>query len=64
MQFGRRHHEEKFFEIIFKLDLCFRGCLLNIFLISNSGSPFVQQSGTFCVILVLGLMRNNSVKLF
>ena len=28
------------------------------------GGPFVQQSGTICAILVEGIMRNNSVKLF
>ena len=28
------------------------------------GSPFVQLSGTTCAILVEGIMRNNSVKLF
>ena len=33
-------------------------CLLNIFLIWSSGSPFVQQSGTICAILVEGIKRN------
>ena len=27
-------------------------------------NPFVQWSGTICAILVEGIMRNNSVKLF
>ena len=35
-----------------------------IFLIWSSGGPFVQRSGTICVILVKGIIRNNSVKLF
>ena len=36
----------------------------NYFLILSSGSPFVQRSGTICVILIEGILRNNSVKLF
>ena len=28
------------------------------------GGPLVKQSGTICAILVEGIMRNNSVKLF
>ena len=38
--------------------------ILKIFLIWSYGSPFVQWSGTICVILVEGIMRKNSVKLF
>ena len=34
------------------------------FLIWSSDSPFVQRSVTICAILVKGIMRNNSVKLF
>ena len=30
----------------------------------DSGSPFSQRSVTNCAILVAGIMRNNSVKLF
>ena len=41
-----------------------RKCHLNVFLIWSSGSPFVKQSKTICAILVAGIMRNNSVKLF
>ena len=44
---------------------------LKLFRIMTSGSgvnvikrPFVQWSGTICAILVEGIMRNNSVKLF
>ena len=37
---------------------------LKAFLIWSSGSPFVQGSVTICAILVEGIMRNNSVKLF
>ena len=36
----------------------------NIFIIWSSGRPFVQRSETICVILVKGIIRNNSVKLF
>ena len=36
----------------------------NIFLIWSSGGPFVQRSRTICAILVKGIIRNNSVKLF
>ena len=62
--FGRRHHEEKFCEIILNLDQWFRRrCHLNIFLIWSFGRFFVQQSRTICEILVEGIMRNNSVKL-
>ena len=35
-----------------------------IFLIWSSGGPFVQGSETICVILVKGIIRNNSVILF
>ena len=37
---------------------------LMIFLIWSSGNPVAQQSVTFCTILVEGIMRNNSMKLF
>ena len=33
-------------------------------LIWNSGGPFVIWNGTICAILVDGINRNNSVKLF
>ena len=42
--FGRRHHEKQFSEIILNLDKWFRRRI--------------------CAILVEGIMRNNSVKLF
>ena len=54
--FGRGYQEEQFCEIILNLD--------QIFLIWSSGGPFVQRSGTICRILIEGIMRNNSVKLF
>ena len=39
--FGRRHHEEQFCEIILNLDRCFRKkCHLKIFLIWRPGGPF------------------------
>ena len=62
--FGRRHHEEKFCEIILNSNQWFRRCHLNIFLIWSFGRSFVQQSRTICEILVKGIMRNISVKLF
>ena len=63
--FGRRYHEEQFCEIILNLDQWFkRRCCLKTFLIWSSGGPFVQGSRTICAILVEGIMRNNSVKLF
>ena len=65
VQFCGRHHEEQFCAIILNLDKWFkRRCPLKRFLISSSGSPFVQRSGTICAILVEGIMINNSVKLF
>ena len=63
--FRRRHHEEQFCEIILNLYQWFsRRCHLKIFLIWNSGSPFAQHRGTICAILVEGIMRNDSEKLF
>ena len=41
-----------------------RKCCLKIFLIWSSDSPFVQWSETIFVILLDGIMKNNSVKLF
>ena len=61
---GIRHHEEQFCEIILNFDQWFRRCCLLIFLIWSSGSPFVQLSRTICAILIDGIMRNISVKLF
>ena len=63
--FGRRHHEEQFCEVILNLDQWFRRrCHFKIFLIWSSGSPFILRSGTICSVLLEGIMRNNSVKLF
>ena len=63
--FGRKHHEKQFCEIILNLDQWFRRkSSLKIFLIWSSGNPFVWQSRTIYAILVEGIMRNNSVKLF
>ena len=63
--FGRGHHEEHSYYVIWNLDQLFRRrCGLKMFLIWSSGGPFVQRSGTICVILVKGIMRNDSVKLF
>ena len=63
--FGRRYHEEQFCEIILNLDQWFRrNCHSKAFLIWISGSPFVQYSVTICAILLEGILRNNSVRLF
>ena len=62
---GRRHHEEQPCEIILNLDQRFRRkCRLKVFLIWSSGSPFVQRWVSICAILVEGIKRNNSLKLF
>ena len=61
-KFGRRHHEQQFFETILKLDQWFRSrCRLKIFLI---WCHFVQQSGMVCSISIEGIISSNSVKLF
>ena len=63
--FGRRNHEKQFCEFLLNFDQWFRRkCILNVFLIWSSDSPVVQQSVTMCAILVEGIQRNNSVKLF
>ena len=63
--FGRRHQEEQFCEIILNLDQWIsRRCCLKLFLIWSSGRSFVQRSKTICAIYAEGIMRNNSVKLF
>ena len=63
--FGRRYHEKQFSEIILNFDQWFRRKFpLKVFLIWSPGSDVVQQSVPICSILVEGIMRNNSVKLF
>ena len=62
--FGRGYQEEQICEIILNLEQWLTRCLLRIFLIWSYGGPFVQQNRTICEILVEGMMRNNSVKLF
>ena len=60
---GRKHHEEHFFEIILNLDQLFRRRdNLKIFLIYSSDGLFVQCFQTTCANMVVGLMRNISVK--
>ena len=49
---GRRHHEEQPCEIILYSPVVQEKYHLKVFLILNSGSPFVQQSVTICAILV------------
>ena len=63
--FYRRYYEEQFCEIILNLyQWVRRRYLLTVFLIWRFGGPFVQWAGTICAILVDGIKRNNSVKLF
>ena len=63
VQFSRRYHEEQFCEIILNLDQWFRRkCILKVFLIWSSYSPFVQRSVTIFSIVVEGIIKNNSVK--
>ena len=63
--FGRGHYERHFCEIILNLDRWFRRkSHLKLFLIYNSGGPFLWQSGTIYAILVEIIMRIISVKLF
>ena len=46
--FGRRHHEEHFSEIILNLDWWFRKrCHLNLFLIWRPGGPFYNEVEPF-----------------
>ena len=47
--FGRRHHEERFCEIILNLDQWFKqsGCF-KVFLIWSSGRPFVKDWNHLC----------------
>ena len=54
--FDKIHHEEQFCEIILNLGQWLR-CPLKIFLILTSGCPFIQWSGTICVILVYGIIN-------
>ena len=62
--FGRWYKEEQICEIILNLDQWFRRCRLKIFVIWSSGFAFVTRSRAICAILVEGIMRYNSVKLF
>ena len=63
--YDRGYYEEQFCEIILNLDQWFRRkCPLKIFLIWISGSPSVHGSGIIYAIMIEGIMRNNSVKLF
>ena len=63
--FGRGYPEEQFCGTILNLDQWLsRRCIIKIFLIWSSCSPFSQRSRTICAILVEGIMRNNSVNLF
>ena len=63
--FERGHHGEHSCEVIWNLDQWFRRrCCLKIFLIWNSGGPFIKQRGNICAISVESIMINNSVKNF
>ena len=56
---GRSHYVEHYSEITLNLGQWLRKCPIFI-----PGCHFVQQSETICAILVEGIMRNISVKLF
>ena len=60
---GRRHHEEQSCKNIEFGPVVQEEMQLK-FLILSSDSPFVQLSIIICAILVEGIQRNNSVKLF
>ena len=63
--FGPGLYEEHFCEMILNLDQWLRRrCRVKTFLIYSSSGLFVRWSGTICAMLVEGIMRNNSVKLF
>ena len=63
INFDRRHHEGHFFESTLNLDQLFRRRgHLKIILIYSFGGLFVQSFQTICAIMVVGLMRNISVK--
>ena len=63
--FGRGHHDGQFCEIILNLVKWFRRRHhLKTFLFWSSDRTFVWSSRTICAILVDGIMRNDSVKLF
>ena len=49
--YGRRHREEQFCEMILYLN---QQMSLKMFLIWSPGGPFVQQSGTIFAVLVKG----------
>ena len=62
--FGPGLYEKHFCEIISNLDQWFRRYRLKVFHIWSSGGPFVQWRGTIYAILVEGIIRNISGKLF
>ena len=63
--FGRRHHEEQFCDIILNFDQWFKKkCHLKVFLIWRSGSPLFQRSRTISAILKEDIMGNIHVKLY
>ena len=63
--FGRMYNEKQFCEIILNLDQWLRRkSPFKVVLIWSSGSAVVQQSVPICTILVEGIMRINTVKLF
>ena len=61
--FGRRHYEEHFCEIL-NLDQWFQEILFKLILIFSSCGTFVQQSRTISAISEEGLIGNRPVKLF
>ena len=62
--FAGAYYEEQFCEIFSNLDQWLRRCPFKDISYLELWWPFVQESGTICAILVGGIKRNNSVKLF
>ena len=57
---SRLHYDKNFCEIILNLDKW----LFTFFLIFSSDGRFIQQSRTVCPVLIAGIMKKLSVKLF
>ena len=62
--FGRRHHEEQFCEIIFNLTVVHEEMPFKGIVYLELWQPFCSAELNHLCILVEGIMRNNSVKLF
>ena len=63
VQFSREHYEEHSCGIILNLDQWLRKRCLTIFLLALTANLFSEVE-QFCAILVEGMMRNMSVKVY